>query len=81
MKDLLYLKDEQIKEFIQLLYYAYRETFSDLTLEKALTFSDGDFRNYFSGTAIKRLGSDRFLRNVIYAMGNSGKKEYIKFKF
>ena len=29
MKDLLYLKDEQIKEFIQLLYYAYRETFLD----------------------------------------------------
>ena len=29
MKDLLYLKDAQIKEFIQLLYYAYRETFSD----------------------------------------------------
>ena len=29
MKILLYLKDEQIKEFIQLLYYAYRETFAD----------------------------------------------------
>ena len=29
MKELLYLKDDQIKEFIQLLYYAYRETFSD----------------------------------------------------
>ena len=29
MKDLLYLKDEQIKDFIQLLYYAYRETYSD----------------------------------------------------
>ena len=29
MKDLLYLKDDQIKEFIRLLYYAYRETFSD----------------------------------------------------
>ena len=29
MKDLLYLKDEQIKDFIQLLLYAYRETFSD----------------------------------------------------
>ena len=29
MKDLLYLKDDQIKEFIQLLFYAYRETFSD----------------------------------------------------
>ena len=29
MKDALYLKDEQIKDFIQLLFYAYRETFSD----------------------------------------------------
>ena len=29
MKDLLYLKDEQIKDFIQLLYHAYRETISD----------------------------------------------------
>ncbi len=29
MKELLYLKDDQIKEFIQLLFYAYRETFGD----------------------------------------------------
>ena len=29
MKDQLYLKDEQIKDFIQLLFYAYRETFPD----------------------------------------------------
>ena len=29
MKELLYLKDEQIKDFIQLLFYAYREIFSD----------------------------------------------------
>ena len=29
MKDLLYLKDEQIKDCIQLLFYAYRETVSD----------------------------------------------------
>ena len=29
MKDALCLKDEQIKDFIQLLFYAYRETFSD----------------------------------------------------
>ena len=29
MKDLLYLKDEQIKDCIKLLFYAYRETFSD----------------------------------------------------
>ena len=29
MKDLLYLRDDQIKDCIQLLLYAYRETFSD----------------------------------------------------
>ena len=29
MKDSLYLKDEQIKDFIQLLFHAYRETFAD----------------------------------------------------
>jgi len=29
MKELLYLKDEQIKDFIQLLFYAYREIYSD----------------------------------------------------
>ena len=29
MKHLLYLKDDQIKDFIQLISYAYRETFSD----------------------------------------------------
>ena len=29
MKNLLYLKDDQIKDFIQLLYHAYRETMSD----------------------------------------------------
>ena len=29
MKELLYLRDDQIKECIQLLLYAYRETFSD----------------------------------------------------
>ena len=29
MRDLLYLKDDQIKDFIELLFYAYRETYSD----------------------------------------------------
>ena len=29
MKDLLYLKDEQIKEFIEKLFLCYRDTFSD----------------------------------------------------
>ena len=29
MNDLLYLKDDQIKDFIEQIYYAYRETYSD----------------------------------------------------
>jgi DNA-binding MarR family transcriptional regulator len=29
MRDLLYLKDDQIKEFIEQIFYAYRETYSD----------------------------------------------------
>ena len=34
--------------------------------------NDDDFRNVFSGSPIKRLGRDRFVRNVLIAIGNSG---------
>ena len=33
------------------------------------------FRQRFAGSAIKRSGRDRFVRNVAYALGNSGKPE------
>jgi epoxyqueuosine reductase len=33
---------------------------------------DAAFREVFSGSAIKRLGRDRFVRNVLIALGNSG---------
>ncbi len=33
---------------------------------------DHAFRHLFKGTAIKRLGRDRFVRNVLIAIGNSG---------
>ena len=29
MRELLYLKDDQIKDFIEQIFYAYRETYSD----------------------------------------------------
>lgn len=32
---------------------------------------DAKFRSFFSGSPIKRIGRDRFLRNVLIAMGNS----------
>ena len=34
--------------------------------------SDTEFRTRFSGSPIKRIGRNRFLRNVLYAIGNSG---------
>lgn len=33
---------------------------------------DAAFRKHFSGSPIKRIGRDRFLRNVLIAIGNSG---------
>jgi len=35
---------------------------------------DAGFRQRFAGTAIKRAGRDRFLRNVAIALGNSGEQ-------
>jgi epoxyqueuosine reductase len=34
--------------------------------------NDGEFRQTFSGSPIKRIGRDRFVRNVLIAIGNSG---------
>jgi epoxyqueuosine reductase len=36
---------------------------------------DASFRAFFSGSPIKRIGSARFLRNVLVAIGNSGDRE------
>jgi epoxyqueuosine reductase len=33
---------------------------------------DAGFRAMFAGTPVKRIGRDRFVRNVLYAIGNSG---------
>ena len=35
---------------------------------------DAGFREVFSTSPIKRLGRDRFIRNVLIAIGNSGEK-------
>jgi epoxyqueuosine reductase len=41
-------------------------------LAELARLDDGEFRRLFAGTAIKRTGRDRFLRNVLIALGNSG---------
>ena len=37
-----------------------------------LTLDDPTFRTHFSGSPVKRIGRDRFVRNVLIAAGNSG---------
>ena len=41
-------------------------------LAELLTLDDTGFRKLFSGSPIKRIGRDRFVRNCLYAAGNSG---------
>ena len=41
-------------------------------LAELARLDDAAFRARFSGSAIKRIGRDRFVRNVLYAIGNSG---------
>jgi epoxyqueuosine reductase len=40
-------------------------------LAKLATLDDAGFRARFAGSPIKRIGRDRFVRNVLYAIGNS----------
>ncbi len=44
----------------------------DPPLAELATLDDAAFRARFSGSPIKRIGRDRFLRNVLIAIGNSG---------
>jgi epoxyqueuosine reductase len=41
-------------------------------LARLAALDDASFRALFAGTAIRRIGQDRFIRNVMIAIGNSG---------
>ncbi len=41
-------------------------------LDDLAALDDAGFRKVFAGSPIKRIGRDRFVRNVLIAMGNSG---------
>ncbi|NTF30721.1 tRNA epoxyqueuosine(34) reductase QueG [Rhizobium skierniewicense] len=43
-----------------------------------LTLDDTAFRAFFSGSPVKRIGRNRFIRNVLIAAGNSGDARFIK---
>jgi len=54
--------------------YAARGALISPPLADLARLDDPAFRAMFSGSAIKRIGRDRFVRNVLYAIGNSGQK-------
>lgn len=52
--------------------YAARPELLAPQLRDLAILDDFGFRAMFSGSPIKRIGRDRFVRNVLYAIGNSG---------
>lgn len=51
-------------------YHARSELMAPKLAELA-RLQDAEFRSYFSGSPVKRIGRNRFVRNVLYAIGNS----------
>ena len=54
--------------------YAARPDLVAPELAELAVLDDAAFRAMFSGSPIKRIGRDRFVRNVLYAIGNSGRR-------
>lgn len=52
--------------------YAARADLLAPPLRDLAGLDDSEFRAMLSGSPIKRIGRDRFVRNVLYAIGNSG---------
>ncbi len=51
---------------------AMRDNLRIAPLSELAVLSDAQFRERFAGTPVKRTGRDRFVRNVLCAIGNSG---------
>ncbi len=55
--------------------YHAREDLLSPPLADLAALDDAGFRARFSGSPIKRIGRNRFVRNVLYAIGNSGRAD------
>ncbi|MDK4731746.1 tRNA epoxyqueuosine(34) reductase QueG [Rhizobium sp. CNPSo 3490] len=54
-----------------------REELKEPSIAFLLTLDDAAFRSFFSGSPVKRIGRDRFIRNVLIAAGNSRERALI----
>ena len=59
------------------LAFAPREALTGARLADLAILDDAAFRAAFAGSPIKRIGRDRFVRNVLIAIGNSGQPELV----
>ncbi|OWW05040.1 epoxyqueuosine reductase [Rhizobium sp. R72] len=55
-----------------------REDLKEPSIEYLLSLDDAAFRMFFSGSPVKRIGRDRFIRNVLIAAGNSGDRRFVE---
>ena len=55
-----------------------REELKMPDLTELVSLDDKAFRDKFSGSPIKRIGRNRFVRNVLYAIGNSKEQKFKK---
>ncbi|WP_273499545.1 tRNA epoxyqueuosine(34) reductase QueG [Lentibacter algarum] len=55
-----------------------RDDLQSPPLAELAMLNDTEFREKFSGSPIKRIGRNRFVRNVLYAVGNSGSTNLLK---
>jgi epoxyqueuosine reductase len=54
-----------------------REDLISPALDELASLDDAAFRKLFAGSPVKRIGRDRFVRNVLIAIGNSGNQKFI----
>ncbi|MDR7223499.1 tRNA epoxyqueuosine(34) reductase QueG [Aminobacter aminovorans] len=57
---------------------AARDDLREPRLAELLVLDDATFRTFFSGSPVKRIGRDRFVRNVLIAAGNSADSTLIE---
>lgn len=57
--------------------YLTKSGFDSPNLSDLIILDDAKFRNKFSGSPVKRIGRNRFVRNVLYAVGNSKDQSFL----
>jgi epoxyqueuosine reductase len=65
---------QQTKE----LQFVARDDLQEPLLSVLVSLDEERFRSYFSQSPVKRIGRDRFIRNVLIAIGNSGNPNFIE---